>query len=204
MEPRIEAVLAEYEAREAAENEMIRSGGRVQRDDLLIPIGRDVGGLLNLLIKGHGCRNILEVGTSYGNSAVWLSEAARANGGKVTTLELAGYKVDYARGMLAKAGLADTVEFMIGDALESIASLEGPFDFVLIDLWKELYIPVFDAVRPKLAKGAIIAADNMLKPAMSLEDATAYRRYVRACPGMDTLLLDIGSGVELSRYQTAP
>jgi predicted O-methyltransferase YrrM len=170
------------------------------RDVMLIPIGHDVGVLLNLLIKSHGCKTILEVGTSYGNSTLWFAEAARQTGGKVISLELSQKKVDYAKVMLQKAGLADHVEFIVGDAIESIRGLPGPFDFVLIDLWKELYIPTLEAVYPKLAEGAYIAADNMLIPPPVVEHAIPYRKAVRAKPNIQSVLIDTGQGVELSRY----
>jgi len=85
-------------------------------------------------------------------------------GGKVISLELQRTKTEYARTQLERAGLADYVEFRIGDALASLGTLPGPFDLVLIDLWKDLYVPVFKLLHPKLAQGAIIVADNMLQP----------------------------------------
>ena len=103
---------------------------------------------------------------------------------------------------LAKAGLADHAEFRLGDARETIAALDGPFDFVLIDLWKDLYIPCFDLCYPKLGAGAAIAADNMTYPEVSRPEGLAYRRHVRAKPDIESVLLPIGSGIELSRYKT--
>lgn len=207
MDARIEAVLAEYEAREKEETVLLRHRApgdpAPNVDDMLIPIGHDVGVLLNLLIKTHKAKTILEVGASYGNSAIWLAEAARETGGKVISLEVSEKKVDFARKMAAKAGLGDNVEFMVGDALESIESLPGPFDFVLIDLWKELYIPCIEAVYPKLAEGALIAADNMLSPPIHVPEAVKYRQVVRAKANIQSVLLDIGQGVELSRFSRA-
>jgi len=74
-------------------------------------------------------------------------------GGKVISLELQRTKTEYARTQLERAGLADYVEFRIGDALASLGTLPGPFDLVLIDLWKDLYVPVFKLLHPKLAQG---------------------------------------------------
>jgi predicted O-methyltransferase YrrM len=141
------------------------------------------------------------VGSSYGYSTTWLAEAARAVGGKVTSLELRAAKTEYAQAQLARAGLADYVEFRVGDALASLAQLAGPFDFVLLDLWKDLYVPVFDLLHPKLAQGAIIVADNMLQPETARVHARAYRERVRAARDMTSVLLAIGNGLEVSRYQ---
>ncbi len=204
MDSAIEAVLAEYEKRGAEEHKLQSLGTMdewlARRDEFLIAVGPATGQLLNTLAKSVKARTILELGTSYGYSTVWLAEAARATGGKLITLEKAPYKQTYARTMLAKAGLAPHVEFRLGDALDIIASLKGPFDFVLVDLWKELYIDCFDLFYPKLSPGAFIAADNMLLPENYREAGTKYRKYVRAKPKIDSVLIPVGSGVELSRF----
>jgi predicted O-methyltransferase YrrM len=171
-----------------------------RRDDFLIAVGRNTATILNTLAKGMKAKNILELGTSYGYSTIWLAEAARATGGKLTTLEISAKKQDYARNMLARAGLTEHVDFRLGDARETLAALKGPFDFVLLDLWKDLYIPCLDLFYPKLSQGALVAADNMLLPEEYRQDAVAYRKHVRAKPRIDSVLLTVGSGVELSRY----
>jgi predicted O-methyltransferase YrrM len=81
-----------------------------------------------------------------------------------------------------------------------MAALTGPFDFVLVDLWKELYVKAFDLFYPKLSPGAIIAADNMILPENYREDALRYRKHIRSKPKIDSVLIPVGSGVELSRY----
>src|SRR5207253_7076457 len=85
--------------------------------------------------------------------------------------------------------------------LPPLDQLAGPFDFVLIDLWKNLYVPVFELLHPKLAQGAIIVADNMLQPESARADARAYRQRVRAAADMSSVLLAVGNGLEVSRYQ---
>ncbi len=168
------------------------------RDELLLPIGPDTGRILNILIKSSKARSILELGTSYGYSTLWLAEAARETDGKVISLELADYKANYARGALARAGLADRVDIRVGSAVETLPLLAGPFDFVLIDLWKDLYVTCLDMLYPKLTSGAYVAADNMIYPAEVRGDAMSYQRRIRELE-FDSILLSIGSGVELSR-----
>jgi predicted O-methyltransferase YrrM len=205
IDPAVQAVLEDYEAR-AQREEQIWSTlspeefGR-RRDEMLLPVGRAAGTLMNLLIKASAARRILEVGSSYGYSTTWLAEAARAVDGKVISLELKAAKTEHARAQLARAGLAGHVEFRIGDALASLAQLPGPFDFVLVDLWKDLYVPVFERLYSKLAQGAIIIADNMLQPESARAHARAYRERVRAAPDMSSVLLEVGNGLEVSRYQ---
>ncbi len=195
-------VLTEYETRIEAENLAMQSADMAQvmarRDEFLLPIGPDTGRVLNILIKNAKARSILELGTSYGYSTVWLAEAARETGGRVASLELADYKARHARDALARAGLADHVEIHVGSAVEILPKLAGPYDFVLIDLWKELYVTCLDLVYPKLAHGAFVAADNMIYPEISRADAANYQRHIRRLE-FDSVLLPIGSGVELSR-----
>jgi predicted O-methyltransferase YrrM len=202
----LRGVLAEYEARAAREDDLWETmtpeeAGR-RRDEMLLPVGRAAGALLNLLIKEGGATRILEVGSSYGYSTHWLADAARATHGKVTSLELQPPKTEYALARLARAGLAGFVEFRVGDALASLRALPGPFDFVLIDLWKDLYVPVFELLYPKLAPGAVIVADNMTYPESAQVHAHAYRERVRQAPQMTSVLLAVGNGLEVSRYRS--
>jgi predicted O-methyltransferase YrrM len=199
------AVIDDYEVRakreEALWSTLSNEEASRRRDEMLLPVGRAAGTVLNLLVKAGEARRILEVGSSYGYSTTWLAEAARAVGGKVISLELREEKTRYARAQLARAGLAEYVEFVIGDALASLKALPGPFDLVLIDLWKDLYLPVFGLLYPKLAPGAIVVADNMLQPESARAHAQAYRERVRVAPDMTSVLLSIGNGIEVSRYR---
>jgi len=201
----VSAVLADYEARAEREEALWDTLGPEEAerriDEMLLPVGRATGTLLNLLAKQAGARRILEVGSSFGYSTVWLAEAARAVHGKMISLELKAEKTEYATGQLARAGLAEFVEFRVADALESLAVLPGPFDLVLIDLWKNLYVPVFELLYPKLAPGALVIADNMIEPASARPHVQAYRHAVHVARDMSSVLLPIGNGIELSRYQ---
>ena len=88
---------------------------------------------------------------------------------------------------------------MYGDAVALIEQLPAGLDFVLVDLWKDLYVPCLEAFYPKLNPGAIVVADNMLRPGG--EEVQHYRRAVRAKPGMTSVLLPVGTGIEVSRYE---
>jgi predicted O-methyltransferase YrrM len=151
---------------------------------------------------GLQARTILEVGTSYGYSTLWLAAAARATGGKVISLELVLAKVEYARGAVAAAGLEHHVEFRVGDARASLRELRGPFDLVLLDVWKEHYISCFELFRTTLGERACVIADNMLSPASTRHEADAYRAHVRNTGAFDSVLLPLGSGLEISRRRS--
>jgi predicted O-methyltransferase YrrM len=170
-----------------------------ERDHRLLAVGPQTGRLINILARSLKAPRILELGTSYGYSGIWLAEAARASGGRVISMELQDYKSAYARDMAAKAGLADTIDFKVGDAVQMISELPFGLDFVLLDLWKDLYVPCLDAFYPKLNPGAIIVADNMLHPGG--EEVKRYGKAVRAKPGMTSVLLPVGSGLEVSRFE---
>jgi predicted O-methyltransferase YrrM len=193
VDSRVAAVLTDYDRRAAQEAVLMRELGpeEIMRrvDEFLISIGPDTGMLLNILIKAARAQTILEIGTSYGHSTVFFAEAARSTGGRVISLDISADKQRYAREQLAAAGLDALVEFRTGDARDRIAALPGPLDFVLIDLWKDLYVPCFDLVYPKLSAGAFVAADNILFPEFWRDDMVAYRRHVRGKTEMESVLL---------------
>jgi len=203
LDPAVQHVLDAYEKRSDAEHQRWSSMPGEQfakeRDQYLLAVGPATGLFINLLAKETKARTILEIGTSYGYSTVWLAEAARQTGGKVITLELQSSKQEYARERLREAGLDQFVNFRPGDARESLAKLDEPIDFVLLDLWKDLYIPCFDLVYPKLSPGAIVVADNMTYPESALINAATYRKHVRAMPHIQSMLLHVGQGLEVSR-----
>jgi predicted O-methyltransferase YrrM len=203
MDPAVRRVLDEYESRSEAEEkrwqQLEPSSFVEERDKFLLAVGPATGLLMNLLIKQSDSKVILEIGTSYGYSTVWLAEAARETGGRVITLELHADKQRYARDHLIQAGLGDFVDFRLGDAKESLAKLDKNVDFVLLDLWKDLYVPCFDLFHARLNPGAIVVADNMLYPESVQGQALKYRKHVRSQDDMQSMLLRVGSGLEVSR-----
>jgi predicted O-methyltransferase YrrM len=206
MDDKITAVLDAYHERMHKEEILIRdavargTGDDAWRDQMLLPVGPDTGRLLNILAKSLEAPNILEIGTSYGYSGIWLAEAARATGGRLTTMELQSYKAAHAREMAEKAGLASHIDYKVGDAVQMIGELPFKLDFVLLDLWKELYVPCLEAFYPKLNPGAIIVADNMIFPPG--DDVRRYAEAVRAKPKIASVLLPVGSGIEISRFDS--
>jgi predicted O-methyltransferase YrrM len=202
MDARFDTVLSRYTQRIEAEDLLwqIESPGVLlaRRDEFLLPVGEEVGRFLHALIIARKATAIVELGTSYGYSTLFLADAARKTGGKVHTFELAADKQEHAKAQLAEAGLADHVEWHLGDAVALLDDITDGVDFALIDLWKDLYIPCLDKLYPKLASNGLIAADNMIEPAMSRPDAEAYRAVVRSLPDLQSVLLPIGSGLELS------
>ena len=206
MDATLTQVLLEYEERAAREMKFMMSAPReavaARVDEFLICIGREAGSLVHLLTTGARTQTFVELGTSYGYSTLWLADAARITGGKVHSFELAQNKVDYARSQLQRVGLDAYVQFHVGDAVQLLQQLDVAIDFVLLDLWKNLYVKCFEGFHPKLAPGALVAADNMTFPPEARPDAASYQQHVRTRPDMESLLLSVGNGIELSRKKT--
>jgi len=206
MDAKVKTVIDIYHERIREEHDRMRRGTLAQsgqgggdfRSQAFLAVGPDAGELINILARSLKAPNILELGTSFGYSGIWLAEAARASGGRLTTMEIEEHKSAYAREMSVKAGLADYVDFKVGDAVKMINELPGKIDFVLLDLWKDLYVPCLDAFYPKLSDGAIIVADNMIRPGGP--DIARYAKAVRAKPKMSSILVPVGQGLEISVY----
>ncbi|HJQ16315.1 MAG TPA: class I SAM-dependent methyltransferase [Allosphingosinicella sp.] len=200
MDKAFDEVLARYLARMRDEEPAMADAQRAgfDPDKYLLAVGEEVARVLHALIVARRAKHILELGTSYGFSTLFLADAARRTGGKVVTMDVAADKQDYARRQLADAKLDGFVDFQAGNALDLLVQAEGPIEFVLLDLWKDLYVPCFEAFRSKLAPNAIVAADNMLYPEIARADAERYQAAVRADSDFQSMLLPIGSGIELS------
>ena len=119
-------------------------------------------------------------------------------GAKLVSVDVDAAKQDHARNMLERAGLAEIVEFRCGDALDVVAADRGEFGLVLLDIWKNLYLPCFEAVYPKLAEEGVIVSDNMVQPESARDAVRAYREAVRTKPDLQTILLPLGSGIEVT------
>jgi predicted O-methyltransferase YrrM len=140
-----------------------------------IPVTPEAGRLLYSLVRATRPATIVEFGMSFGISALHLASAVRDNGsGRVVTTELSTDKIAAAKQTFADTGLDDLITILEGDALSTLASLDEPVGFVLLDGWKELYLPVIKLLEPRLSTGALVVADNT-----EMADARPYLDYVR-------------------------
>ncbi len=144
--------------------------------DKYIPIHPAQGTFLYMQARALGAKNILEFGTSYGISTIYLAKAAKENGGKVISTEYLPHKVAAARRNIAEAGLGDYVEILEGDARETLKTKNAPWDLVLLDGWPDLVFPIFKLIEPDLRRGAVIAVDDVEGYKPSMQD---YLDYVR-------------------------
>lgn len=156
-----------------------QSAGPQERADAMsefyIPVTPEAGRLLYALVRAARPTTIVEFGMSFGISAIHLAAAVRDNGvGRVVTTELSASKIATAKQTFAETGLDDLITVLDGDALETLKSLDGTVDFVLLDGWKELYLPVVKLLEPQLSPGSLLVADNT-----NMADTQPYLDYVR-------------------------
>ena len=113
------------------------------------------------MIRALRAKRVVEVGTSHGVSTLYLADAVRANGGgTVIATEYEPAKAAAARANFAEAGLADLIDLREGDLRETLKVIEGPVDFVLMDIWTEMARPAIELIGPHLRPGAVVVADN--------------------------------------------
>jgi predicted O-methyltransferase YrrM len=164
--------------------------------DVYIPISQAQGRFLYLVARSIGARRMVEFGTSFGVSTIYAAAAARDNGGRVIGTELEPGKHAAANANLAAAGLADFVDVRLGDAMETLRDVESPIDLVLLDGWKELYLPVLQMLEPKLRPGAVVLADNIKTFRRALAGYVDYMQCGRN--GFRSVTLPLKDGFEYS------
>ena len=162
--------------------------------------------LLEALIVAGRARRVLEIGTFTGVGALAMAAALPADG-RVTTIEVDEDIAAVARRHFDASPDGRCIELIVGNALETIAGLEGPFDLVYIDAWKADYPAYYDAVVPKLAERGVVVADNLFRGGEAL-NATAtdegtvgiqeFARRVQQDARVHNVLLTIGDGVMLA------
>ena len=149
---------------QAAESAAPKGGGAAHHHVRMayMAVPPEFGRLLYSLARNSKARTIVEFGTSFGVSTIFLAAALRDNGegGKVITTEFSPEKADRARKNIAAAGLSDWVEFRVGDALQTLADSPRGIDLVFLDGSKTLYLDILKLIEPQLRSGAIIASDN--------------------------------------------
>jgi predicted O-methyltransferase YrrM len=178
-----------------------------------IPIvNRDSGRVLAALAAGR--RRIVEVGTAYGYSTLWFATGQPADG-TIVTIDPDRTRTDLARGWWREAGIADErIQVITAKALDAFASrdpaLDGPFDLAFIDALKPEYEAYLEALVPRLARGALVVADNVLwsgrvaDPSVNDESTTALRAFdaaVLADPRFVATILPVGDGLLVAGYR---
>jgi predicted O-methyltransferase YrrM len=150
-----------------------------------------------LMARALRAKRIVEVGTSHGVSTLYLAAAVRDNGGGVVIgTEHEADKAKAARANFAAAGLTQFIELREGDLRETLTSLQGPIDFVLVDIWVEMARPALELIAPHLRPGAVVCADNTIQAAPAYP---AYFAFVNdPANGLRTMTQPFEGGFEMT------
>jgi len=174
-------------------------------------IDAEVGGLLRVVTTAIGARRALEIGTAVGYSGIWLAGALPPDG-QLLTLELDPDRARIARDNFSRAGLADRVSVILGDAQRMLAKVSGPFDVIFQDSDKQLYGPMLDRLVELLRPRGLLITDNVLwdgevvpgfvaQPKKNAEDTRAiaeYNQRLSTHPQLMTSIIPLRDGVAVS------
>ena len=136
-----------------------------------IAVSPAYGKLLHILALSIGAKRIVEVGTLGGYSTIWMARAL-PDGGRLTTLEIDPHNAEVARKNIARAGLTDKVDILLGPALTSLQSLDGPFDLAFIDANKNQNPEYFAAALDRTRPGGLIIVDKVVRDGRVLNGAS--------------------------------
>jgi len=187
--------------------ELAREGAR--RD--LPLVDAEVGALLSVLATAAGATRILEIGTAIGYSGLWLARALPSTG-MLLTIEMNPERAREARENFARAGLAERVSVMVGDAQRLVSKVSGPFDLIFQDGDKRQYAPLLDRLVGLLRPGGLLVADNVLwdgevvpgflsRPQRDPDDTRAiveFNERVASHPQLKTAVVPLRDGVSIS------
>lgn len=180
-------------------------------EDRVPIIRKEMESFIRVLFKLKEPKNILELGSAIGYSAILMSECISSDG-KITTIENYDKRIIEAKENFKKAGKEDVITLLEGDALEIISKLDGEYDFIFMDAAKAQYINYLPHLIRLMPKGAILLTDNVLQDGDLFESRygiirrnrtihTRMREYLEAVKNSDELetsIVQIGDGITLS------
>ena len=180
-------------------------------------VDAEVGAFLRVLATAAAATRILEIGTAIGYSSIWLAGALPATG-QLFTMEMNPERAQEARANIERAGLADKVIVMIGDAQRLVAKVAGPFDLIFQDGDKLLYAPLLDRLVSLLRPGGLLVTDNVLwdgevvpgytsSPAKNADDTRAiadYNERLNTHPLLTTATVPLRDGIAISVKRLEP
>ena len=207
-------------ARLGEQSKLERSGDmKVLPQDEMLAITPDTGIFFKIILTAMRAQRILEIGTSVGYSTLWFADAmiqngmAKAEGAEkpITTVDINHSKIEKATKNFDEAEVRGMIDVLEGNASDVLHELlknfqdknqfkqtDGLFDFVFFDADKEYLREYFDLVLPMLRVGGIIATDNMLYPEAYRPLMSEYANYVRSRPSVESVLVPIGNGEEIT------
>jgi caffeoyl-CoA O-methyltransferase len=140
------------------------------KDKGMLAVSEEDGRFLRLMVASSGAKHALEIGGASGYSAIWIGMGLRETGGRLVTIEYDPVRAKELADNIKAAGLTDIVQVMAGDAFQQIPKVAGTFDFVFLDAWKKDYKRFFDMVYPRLDKGGLFLAHNVVNKRSEMGD----------------------------------
>jgi len=216
-DPELERLLSTLHARSDAQVAELRAfeaqrakGGsesgdqaiKAFRSDKLVALDRDKAEFCYQVCRSIDARHIVEVGTSYGVSTLYLAAAVRDNvragggHGVVIGTEYEPAKASAARANFQQAGLSDFIDLRAGDLRETLREIDGPVDFMLVDIWIAMARPALELVAPHLKRGALVICDNTEQ--YRAEYAAYFAFLNDPLHGFRTMTLPFAGGLEFS------
>jgi predicted O-methyltransferase YrrM len=166
------------------------------KDQGQLAVSEEDGRFLRLLIASSNRKRALEIGGASGYSAIWMAQGLRATGGKLVTIEYDPVRAKELAENIKRAGFTDIVQVVAGDAFAEIPKLQGTFDFVFLDAWKRDYKKFLDLVYPRLDKGGLFTAHNVVNKRSEMGD---FLDAIQRNPSLWTAIVaPSGEGISLS------
>jgi predicted O-methyltransferase YrrM len=159
---KVQEVLTKLEKHREEEIQKEIRGEQIQKKHRSLAIPREEGEFLYLLARIMKAKRILEIGTSFGYSTIWLASAVNEGNGKVISVDIIPEKIAQAEENLKASGLINNVELILGDAREVLSKISNPLDLVFLDADKRDYIDFIKLSLKKLRIGGVILSDNVL------------------------------------------
>lgn len=167
-----------------------------QVDSGQLAVSEEDGRLLRVMAATGRTRRALEIGSASGYSAIWIGLGLRDTGGRLVTIEYDPVRARQAAENIRKAGLADIVQVIQGDAFKEIPKLAGTFDFVFLDAWKRDYKRFFDMLQPRLDAGGLFLAHNVVNKEKDMPD---FLEAIEKNPALLTAIVTpSGEGISIS------
>jgi predicted O-methyltransferase YrrM len=138
-----------------------------------LAVSEEDGRFLRVLVGATNARQVLEIGSASGYSAIWIGLGLRQTGGKLTTIEFDPIRAKEAAANVQRAGLSDIVKVVHGDAFKEVPRVQGTFDLVFLDAWKPDYKKFFDIVFPRVNPGGLFLAHNVINKKNDMLDFLA-------------------------------
>jgi caffeoyl-CoA O-methyltransferase len=166
------------------------------KDKGQLAVSEEDGRFLRLMIASTNRKRALEIGGASGYSAIWMAQGLRATGGRLVTIEYDPVRAKELAENVKRAGFSDIVQVIAGDAFAEIPKLQGTFDFVFLDAWKRDYKKFFDVMYPRLDKGGLFTAHNVVNKRSEMGD---FLDVIQRNPSLwTTIVAPSGEGISLS------